>query len=138
MICPVERYAQFMGRLSKETLPEITQHVASNVFFRDPFNEVVGVEKMRQIFEHMYETMGEVRFDIQHQAMDGATGLLHWRIVATLRGKPWEFEGMTKAEFNEDGLVVSHVDHWDAAREFYEHFPIIGWSLKAIRRKIAL
>jgi limonene-1,2-epoxide hydrolase len=138
MTSAVERYAQFMGSLSQETLPQIAQHVANDVLFRDPFNEVVGIEKMQKIFAHMYETMGDVRFDILHHAMDGKTGLLHWRVAATLRGKPWEFEGMTKVEFNEDGLVVSHLDYWDAARDFYERFPIIGWSLKAIRRKIAL
>ncbi len=134
----VERYATFMGNLSEDTLPDISQYVARDVLFRDPFNEVVGIEKMQKIFAHMYETMGDVRFDILHHAMDDKTGLLHWRIAATLRGKPWEFEGMTKVEINEAGLVASHVDHWDAARDFYEHFPIIGWSLKAIRRKIAL
>ena len=127
-----------MGHLSKEALPNISKHVACDVLFRDPFNEVIGVDKMRQIFEHMYETMGDVRFEVLHHAMAGATGLLHWRLVATLRGEPWEFEGMTKVEFNDEGLVVSHVDHWDAARDFYEHFPIIGWALKAIRRMIAL
>jgi len=138
MTSAVERYAQFMGSLSKETLPVITQYVVKDVLFRDPFNEVVGVDKMQKIFAHMYETMGEVRFEILHCAMDGATGLLHWRMASTLRGQPWEFDGMTKVEFNEEGLAVSHVDHWDAAREFYEHFPVIGWSLKAIRGKIAL
>jgi len=138
MTTAVERYARFVGSLSQETLPQITQYVSSDVLFRDPFNELVGIEKMQKIFAHMYETMGDVRFDILHHAMDGKTGLLHWRIAATLRGKPWEFEGMTKVEFNEDGLVVSHLDYWDAARDFYEYFPIIGWSLKVIRRKIAL
>ena len=138
MTSAVEHYAEFMRNLSADSLSHITHHVAKDVYFRDPFNEVTGVDKMQQIFAHMYETMGEVRFEILHCAMTETTGLFHWRIVATLRGKPWEFEGMTKVEFNEDGLAVSHVDHWDAAREFYEHFPVIGWSLKAIRRKIAL
>ncbi len=138
MTTAVKRYATFMENLREETLPEISQFVAPDVLFRDPFNEVIGIKKMQSIFAHMYETMGDVRFDILHHAMDGKTGLLYWRIAATLRGKPWAFEGMTKVEFNDEGLVVAHLDHWDAAREFYEHFPVIGWSLRAIRRKIAL
>jgi len=134
----VEEYAEFMSNLSVETLPHLSRHVANDVFFRDPFNEVTGVDKMHQIFAHMFESMGEVRFEVLHCAMSGDTGLLNWSMAATLRGKPWEFAGMTKVEFDDEGLVVSHIDHWDAAREFYEHFPIIGWALKAIRQKIAL
>jgi len=134
----VEDYAEFMTNLSVDTLPDLSQHVTSDVFFRDPFNEVTGIDKMHQIFAHMFETMGAVRFKILHCAMSGETGLLYWSMAATLRGKPWEFEGMTKVEFDNEGRAVSHVDHWDAAREFYEYFPIIGWALKTIRQKIAL
>ncbi|MBV1885706.1 MAG: nuclear transport factor 2 family protein [Parvibaculaceae bacterium] len=138
MTSAVERYADFMGGLSKEALPEIGKHVAKEVFFSDPFNKVVGIDKMQQIFAHMYETLGEVHFEILHSAMSGEVGLLQWHMRATLRGKPWSFEGMTKVEFNEAGLATSHVDYWDAASEFYEYFPVIGWSLKSIRRKISL
>lgn len=138
MTTAVENYAEFMRNLSEASLPQIRRHVAKDVFFRDPFNEVTGVDKMQQIFGHMFETMGEVRFDILHCAMSGDTGMLYWSMAATLRGKPWKFEGMTKVEFDDEGLAVSHIDHWDAAREFYEHFPVIGWFLKTIRQKIAL
>jgi steroid Delta-isomerase len=134
----VEDYAEFMKNLSEDTLSDLSQHVTSDVFFRDPFNEVTGVDKMHQIFDHMFETMGDVRFEILHCAMSGNTGLLYWSMDTILRGKPWNFEGMTKVEFDCEGRAYSHVDHWDAAREFYEHFPIIGWALKSIRQKLAL
>lgn len=138
MTSAIKRYADFMDGLNQETLAEMSTHIDEQVYFSDPFNQIVGLEKMHQIFAHMYETLGEVDFDIHHYAMSGEVGLLQWRMQATLRGKPWSFEGMTKVEFNEAGLVSSHVDYWDAAREFYEHFPIIGGALKFIRRKVAL
>jgi len=138
MTHPIERYAEFMEGLSKEQLPEITKYVASDILFRDPFNAVTGVDKMQQIFAHMYETMGQVHFEVLHCFSTGDAGVLHWRFHGMLRGSPWTFEGMSKVDFDADGLAVTHVDYWDAARDFYEHFPVIGWSLKAIRRKIAL
>lgn len=138
MTHPIERYAQFMERLNKDALPEITNYVTRDVYFRDPFNAVTGADKMQQIFAHMYETMGQVHFDILSQVPAGDAGILHWRFRGMLRGQPWSFEGMSKVNFNADGLVTSHVDYWDAARDFYEYFPVIGWVLKTIRRKIAL
>ncbi|MEQ9519036.1 MAG: nuclear transport factor 2 family protein [Parvibaculum sp.] len=132
----LEIYAGALENLSRDTLTDLPRYVAENVVFRDPFNHVIGVDKMQAMFAHMYDTLGDVRFEVLHQAMTGSTGLLHWRYIATLRGKPWSFEGMSKVIFNADGLVISHEDHWDAARHFYEHFPIIGWMLKAIRRKL--
>ncbi len=138
MTTPIERYAQFLRTLNETRLTSLSEHVTQDVAFSDPFNRVQGIDKMQQIFADMYATIGHVQFDILHQAQNGDTGFLHWQLSAQLRGKPWVFEGVTHVQFNAVGKVVSHADHWDAAREFYEHFPVIGWALGAIRRKLAL
>jgi len=138
MNAPLESYAEFLSSLNEKTVDRFTDYVVKDVLFRDPFNEVCGADRMMQIFTHMYRTIGSVKFDILHHAMMGDVGLLHWRFTSTLRGKPWSFEGMSHIRFDSDGRVVAHIDHWDAAREFYEHFPVVGWALKTIRRKISL
>lgn len=142
MTTPLDKYARFIGSLSRESLETLPDFVMPDVHFRDPFNEVVGADKMAEIFVHMFDTVGDVRFEILHSALasapDGDTGMLYWRLHSTLRKKPWSFEGMSRVQFNANGQVVSHFDHWDAAREFYEHFPVIGWALSSIRNKIAL
>lgn len=138
MTTPIERYAGFLATLDETRLASIPEYVTQDVAFSDPFNRVRGVDKMQRIFADMFATIGHVRFDILHQAQNGDTGFLHWQLNAHLRGKPWVFEGVTHVQFNEAGKVVRHADHWDAAREFYEHFPVIGWILGAIRRRLAL
>ena len=54
-----------------------------------------------------------------------------------VRGKPWKVEGLTEVKFGEDGRVSLHIEHWDAARQLYEHFPLIGPLLRHLRRRIA-
>tara|TARA_R110000824_G_scaffold118960_14_gene272178 strand:+ start:312599 stop:313033 length:435 start_codon:yes stop_codon:yes gene_type:complete len=131
-------YALFLGSLDRTRISRMPEIIAPDVEFSDPFNRVNGLAAMQHIFEDMYETLGEVRFDIHHHAATGRSGFLQWHFHSVLRGQPWSFEGVTYVEFDEKGLVSRHADQWDAAREFYEHFPVIGWVLGTIRRKLSL
>ena len=136
MMLPHDRYRAYLETLTPETLVSIGDHVSDDVRFRDPFNDVRGVANLRQIFEHMFQTVGQVRFDIHHCLADGNTCLMQWTFHARLRQKPWSFEGSSRITFDGTGKVIEHIDYWDAARDLYEHFPLIGWLLSRIRRKI--
>lgn len=135
---PLAHYADFLEGMNKENVKDLCQHVSPDVFFSDPFNRVRGAEKMLHIFEDMYSTLGDVHFDILDKASRDQTGFLRWRLSATLRKKPWKVDGVSYLTFNALGEVVSHIDHWDAARDFYEYFPVIGWALTAIRKRLSV
>jgi hypothetical protein len=86
----------------------------------------------------MFDTLGAVTFKVRHAAADDDTCLMEWRFEATLRGRPWAFEGMSLVRFTPDGRVSEHIDYWDAAAALYERLPIIGRLLMWIRRRLAV
>ena len=137
MSSPLSRYACFMETLRPETVEGLQEIVCEHVHFKDPFNDVIGSQAMQAIFIHMFETLDHARFHVHAHGMLGETGILHWSFESELRQKPWTFEGMSRIEFGATGRVSSHIDHWDAARDFYEHFPIIGHMLRGARKRIA-
>ncbi len=138
---PLSRYAQFMAELTPETLPHLKDVVSDDVYFKDPFNETYGASSMQAVFQHMFDTLGHARFTIKAQGMlhdeQGDMGVLYWRFDGRLRHKDWRVEGMSRVRFTSEGKVKSHIDHWDPARDFYEHFPLIGHALRAVRGRIA-
>ena len=131
------RYRQYLETLTPETLASLPEYVHPDVRFRDPFNDVHGADAMARIFQDMFDNVGDVFFRIHHMTGKGNTCLMAWRFQATLRGKPWEFDGTSVITFAPDDRVAEHIDHWDAAGNFYEHLPIIGWLLRALRRRVA-
>ena len=88
MTYPLTDYARFMGTLTPDSLPGLRELVAPDVTFHDPFNQVVGADRMEAIFAEMFETMGAVRFEILDHALNDRTGFLHWRLHSQLRGAP--------------------------------------------------
>lgn len=137
MTAPHERYRRYLETLGPRNLGALPDYVTPDVHFKDPFNDVHGADAMTRVFRHMFENVDEIRFIVHRAATDGDVCLMQWRFEARLKGRPWAFEGASSLRFAPDGRVAEHIDHWDAARNFYERLPIIGWLLSSIRRHLA-
>jgi len=130
-------YIQFLESMEPQSLDRLGEYVAEDVRFIDPFNDVCGLQAMHAIFRHMFDAVGPLRFEVTHSASNGRTLHLGWRFSARLRGQPWSFDGTSLVTFDDAGMIVSHLDFWDAGAAFYERLPIIGWLLRKVRRRIA-
>ena len=104
--------------LTPETLADLSEYVVVDVRFKDPFNDVRGADAMANIFRHMFDTVGPVRFIVDDCAGDADTCMMSWRFEAILRGRPWTFDGTSVIKFAADGRVVEHVDHWGLSKCF--------------------
>ena len=133
-----EHYRRYLESLTEDSLERLHEFVSEDVCFRDPFNEAHGVEAMTRVFRHMFTQLSHVRFRVLHAAASGETCLLAWRFEARLRGRDWSFEGASVVHFDAEGKVVEHIDHWDAARDFYERLPVIGWLLRGVRGRFSV
>ncbi|MCP4002210.1 MAG: nuclear transport factor 2 family protein [Gammaproteobacteria bacterium] len=137
----LKRYTDFFEQLNADNLGQITSVMTEDVHFVDPFNDVNGIESVEKIFKHMFSTLQNPKFKVTHAALDNdshACGLISWELRSTLHGKPYKIIGMSEVSFAADGRVKAHIDHWDAARQFYEKLPIIGWLLKTIRVRLSV
>ena len=131
------RYARFYETMSLERLEDLRQIVHRDVHFKDPFNDVRGVERMIAVMRLMYDH-GAPRFVVLDRVMGDGVGYLRWRFESTPKGggAPWIIEGMSEVRFDPAGRVSEHIDHWDAAGQFYAHLPVIGWLIERIARRL--
>tara|TARA_B100000676_G_C18091173_1_gene859930 strand:- start:6062 stop:6478 length:417 start_codon:yes stop_codon:yes gene_type:complete len=132
-----ENYRQYLEGLSLDTLNDLSLYVTQDVCFKDPFNNVRGVDAMERIFHHMFNNMQTVKFRVHKIASEGQVCFMSWRFEGKLRGKGWAFDGASVMRFADDGRVAEHTDYWDVGRDFYEHFPIIGTLIAFLRRRLS-
>ena len=134
---PAERYRQYLETLTPETLTALSGYVTEDVRFRDPFNDVHGVDAMTAVLRHMFDNVDGIRFRVTRISHEDDGCLMTWHFEGNLRGKPWVFDGSSAIRFAADGRVCEHIDYWDATSAFYERLPIIGWLLSRLRRRLA-
>lgn len=135
-------YAQKLSNLTAENLPELRQHLADSVEFRDPFNHRFTQNEFIHILEDMYQKLDQVSFQVHSCLLAGndgsdKEGVLYWTFTASsgLTGKV-EFEGASRVVQDGQGKVMLHHDYWDAS-ELMQQIPLIGAVIKKLRRKMS-
>lgn len=135
-----KRWADFFESLTPDRLEDIASLCHADVRFKDPFNDVHGVNKVRQVFEHMFDTVDCPGFTVTDIAVSGRTAYLRWNFTFLPKGRTdeWSITGMSEVLFDPDLKVVSHIDHWDAGEQFYARLPLLGWLIRRIRARLSV
>lgn len=134
------RYAAFWEAVSPADLGRLAEVFTEDVHFVDPFNDVTGLDRLRLVFEEMFENMVEPKFTVTGQAVGEDACFLRWRFTFRLRenGKERQIVGISEVRIAPDGRVAEHIDHWDAARQAYEEIPVLGAILRMLRRRFSI
>ena len=134
------RLRAYWETLTRERVAAIASVYADNAYFRDPFNEVRGLDSLAKVFDHMYETLDEPRFRITETIREGDRAVLIWDFE--FRVKKWQpgvtqtIHGLSVVRFAVDGRVTYHRDYWDAAGELYAKLPLVGPLMRFLARKM--
>ena len=132
-----ELYIQLFEELSLEKIEDIERFVSVDIKFKDPFNDLSGLDHFRRLLVKVLNDVKDLRFDVTHRAWTKDVLFLRWTFQGKVRGlNYWKVQGMSEINFNKQGLVCQHVDHWDAAEQFYEKLPIIGATIRIIKRHL--
>ncbi|AXI02313.1 nuclear transport factor 2 family protein [Aquirhabdus parva] len=107
----------------------------ADAHFKDPFNDVHGIDLIEKIFLHMFETTNNPRFLILETIEQDQQAFVTWLFKFSLKGKDYTIQGGSHLKFGEQGLVTEHRDYWDAAEELLQHLPIIGKPIQWLRRQ---
>jgi hypothetical protein len=130
---PIDNYCEFFASLTSDFKDEtFYEFFAPHAVFEDPFQRVCTIEEIITVFRHMYTTLNNPRFIIKESMSHEKSGYIRWEFIYDTN----RFEGVSHVVFNDEGLVVSHRDFWDAASNVYETIPLLGSLLRLIKHKI--
>lgn len=128
-------------QLSQDTVDQLAAFYALDCEFTDPFQQVCGRDRVREVYLDMFHQLEKPRFT--NVRLMGAPGLATREVMVG-----WTFEfslgpnkprqsiaGASLLVINTEGLIQSHHDYWDASR-LMESLPLIGRIIRWLRQKI--
>ncbi len=127
----------FFETLTPQSLARFPEFYAADAWFKDPFNEVHGVDAIRRIFEHMFRQVENPRFVVTERLAQADRAMLVWEFHFVRQGTPQLIRGASHLHFDVAGRVAVHRDYWDAAEELYMTLPIVGWLMRRLRRALS-
>lgn len=131
------RVIDFFQSISVDSAQTLSLIYTDDVWFKDPFNEVQGLEPVRHIFTHMFEQVDAPRFIVKHSVLQDDHAFLTWDFLFRMRrfsDQEQCVRGATHIRFAHDGRVAYHRDYWDAAEELYEKLPVLGSLMRGLKR----
>lgn len=126
--------AAFFERFRPQDVDAIGDWYCDDASFKDPFNEVCGVEAIRLIYRHMFRTLPDPRFRVWRCTAGEGECWLAWRFTF---GSGTVVSGASHLVLDADGRIAAHRDYWDPAEEIYEKVPVLGMVMRAIRRRLS-
>ncbi|MBS1159502.1 MAG: nuclear transport factor 2 family protein [Proteobacteria bacterium] len=131
---------QFYNEFSPASVARFPEFYSNDACFKDPFNEVRGIEAIQHIFTHMFTQVAEPRFVVTEQVVDANGAMLVWQFFFRMKlwreGKIQVIRGISHLKFDAAGKVFYHRDYWDAAEELYEKLPLIGSIFRVLHKAI--
>ena len=132
----------FFETLTPQSLDRFPEFYAADAWFKDPFNEVRGVDAIQRIFAHMFGQVDEPRFVVSEQVADANGAVLVWTLHYRSRGASKAEEhvirGVSHLKFDSDGKVAFHRDYWDTGEELYMKIPLLGALMRFLRRRLSV
>lgn len=122
--------------LSPASLARLPEFYTEDAWFKDPFQEFASRARLRRVYEHMFDTLQEPRFEVTGTVQEGQQAFLIWNMHFRSGGRALTLHGSTHLSFAADGRVSRHRDYWDAAEELYEKLPVLGWLLRKLKKKL--
>lgn len=134
----VHKIVAFFERLAPADLPALAGVYTADATFKDPFNEVQGVDAIRRIFEHMFKHLEGPRFVIRDTVVQGDQCFLSWDFIfrmKRLRRDELVVRGGSHLLLAADGRIRVHRDYWDVAEELYEKLPVLGTLMRWLKQR---
>ena len=135
----VARVIAFFETLTPQSLSGLADIYAQDARFKDPFNDVQGLDAIQHIFGHMFVALQKPRFVITRQVSQGDDCFITWDFyfyLASYRsGVEQKIAGASHLVFDAEGRVQVHRDYWDAAEELYEKLPVVGSLMRWLKRR---
>lgn len=138
----LQRFQTFFSDFSPNKIERlIDQTYAETVWFNDTLKTVQGREALKEYLRHSAEAVDNCRVEILDRvAGEQQDYYLRWRMWISFkrfkRGVETHSIGMSHLRFDPAGRVLLHQDYWDAASALFEHVPLLGAGIRAIKRRV--
>ena len=134
----LREFKEWFINLNESTLDNIVSYYDENVFFKDPFNEFNGREKLKNLFIHMFITLKNPHFVFIDNIENSEGVFLTWDFIFSYKEKLIKIHGSSHLKLNDEEKIVYHRDYWDVGEEILLKIPLIKSLYGFFQSKLAM
>ncbi len=118
-------FKEWFVNLNESSMDEIIYFYDENVFFKDPFNEFYGIDKLKKLFTHMFFIFKNPHFVFIDTIDNSEEIFLTWDFIFCYKKKIFKIHGSSHLKLNDKEKIIYHRDYWDVGEEILLKIPLI-------------
>lgn len=136
---PASAYIEALEAFSAPTMDAFLSLCAAGIEFKDPFNHTFTRDDFRRVLKHMLKQVKGLQFTVSDHWHTGRSLVIKWRFTGSARliGE-LDIPGLSEVQFDGNGLVIRHIDYWDANEHITGRLPVIGPVVRLAMRPMAI
>ncbi|SDK47060.1 nuclear transport factor 2 family protein [Billgrantia gudaonensis] len=138
----LEAFCAFFNKLDKTYTNNLYKIYTEDVVFSDPLHHIEGRAALQRYFDTLYANVKTCRFafhDRLHQGREACvTWTMHLEHPRLAGGQPFSVSGCSRLTFAADDTqrVCRHHDYFDVGAMLYERLPMLGPTIRWIKRRV--
>jgi steroid delta-isomerase len=129
-------FMRFFTELTAENLIQINEIFAPDAHFKDPFNDVYGIDAIKTVFTHMFDTTERPKFRINHYASNQQILFIQWQFSFGKNKTMWTIDGSSMVTFDDNDQVKEHIDYWDPAEQIYSKVGLLRPLMNFLKSRL--
>jgi len=135
----IEQLTDLYLQLDESHLAILTAIYHPEVVFIDPISERHGVDALVHYYSQLLQKMNYCHLDIHKTLIVGDEATLFWRMSyahpACNSGEDLELDGISYVKIVGQQIVYQR-DFYDLGAMIYEHVPLLGNAVKALKNRL--
>jgi hypothetical protein len=138
----LERFQAFFAAFAGDKVDrQFDATYADDVFFNDGLKTLRGAPALKPYLRESAHAVEECRVEVEDiTRTQRGEYLVRWRMMIRFkrfkRGIDTWSIGISHVRFAADGRVAYQQDYWNAADGLYEHVPLLGALIRALKRRL--
>lgn len=137
----IARWQALLADFSTENIRgKVAGVYAEDTFFNDTLKTLRSPQAIEDYLLETCEMLHYGRVEYEDVAVSGEDVYVRWRML--YRSKKLNKKqdiitiGMSHLRFDDQGKVILHQDFWDATRGIFEHVPLVGSGIRAVKKRL--
>lgn len=137
----IARFKDFLAVMTEESVRAKTRLTyAPDAYLNDTLKTSRGEPAIENYFLETMKSSESVTVEFEDVAESGGFYYFRWvmdvKMKKIRKGETIRTIGVTHVRFDEQGRVVLHQDYWDSSTGLFEHVPVLGSGIRAIKARL--
>jgi hypothetical protein len=136
----IDQFEHYYTQLSRDSLAYLADIYSDDVIFIDPVTQHEGLTALHSYFKSLLENCEDCTFDIRDRLCTEGSATVTWQLnyahPKLQRGAIITVPGISIVKYRESKIYFQQ-DYYDLGAMLYEHVPVLGRLIRALRKRLA-